>query len=135
MAESRVPNKRYEEIGRELVETEPALAHIRGSEARIVYLSSDAERKSGGRPVLGQCERVPGKWKWAVPADFAVTLFEPNVRGLDDERIRIVIYHELLHVGIEPKKDGGESHQILPHDVEDFLAVVERFGLRWAEQG
>lgn len=132
MADIRTPSERYALIGRELVDREPALAHIKASEATLVYLSSEAEKRSNGRPVLGQCEKVPSKWKWAVPADFAITVFEPNVEGLSDEQLRILLYHELLHVGIEPK-DGKEVYRIVPHDVEDFLAVVERFGNRWAE--
>lgn len=71
MADHRCISERYAKIGAELVGTEDALAHIRGSEATIVYLSSQAEKASRGRPVLGQCERVPDRWKWAVPADFS----------------------------------------------------------------
>ena len=132
MADTRAVNERYAEIGQSLIEEEPSLAHVRRSGATIVYLSSEAERKSSSRPVLGQCERVPGKWRWAVPADFAITVFEPNVEGLTDGQLRTLIYHELLHVGIEAR-DGKETYRVVPHDVEDFREVVERFGLGWAD--
>lgn len=134
MADTRALNERYSQIGQSLIEEEPALAHIGGSDVTIVYLSSEASRASKGRPVLGQCERVPNKWKWAVPADFAITVFEPNVEGLTEGQLRILIYHELLHVGIEAK-DGKETYRIVPHDVEDFREIVEKFGLGWSDCG
>ena len=132
MAESRIISERYARIGAELVETEDTLAHIKASNATIVYLSSSAEKASRGRPVLGQCERVPDRWKWAVPADFAITVFEPNVAGMSEAQLRILLYHELLHVGISQNKDGDEVYRCVPHDLEDFRAVVDAFGADWS---
>lgn len=44
--------------------------------------------------------------------------------------MRILILHELLHVGIDV--DGNEeSYRIIPHDIEDFRLVLERYGLDW----
>lgn len=132
MADNRALSERYARIGAELVETEDALAHIKASNATIVYLSSNAKKTSLGRAVLGQCERVPDRWKWAVPADFAITVFEPNVAGMSELQLRILLYHELLHVGISTNKDGDEVYRCVPHDLEDFRAVVDAFGADWS---
>lgn len=132
MTEHRVISELYARIGAELVDTEDALAHIRNSEATIVYLSSNAEKVSRGKRVLGQCERVPDRWKWAVPADFTITVFEPNVSGMSDRQLRILLLHELLHVGIGSNKDGDEVYKVVPHDLEDFLSIVETFGANWS---
>ena len=132
MADYRCISERYAKIGAELVGTEDALAHIRGSEATIVYLSSQTEKVSRGRPILGQCERVPDRFKWAVPCDFTITVFEPNVAGMTDEQIRILLLHELMHVGVETNKDGEEVYRCLPHDLEDFRAIVDAFGADWS---
>lgn len=132
MAESRTISERYARIGAELVETEPSLARLRDSHATIVYLASDVAKASRGRAVLGQCERVPDRWKWAVPADFAITVFEPNVAGMSELQLRILLYHELLHVGISTNKDGDEVYRCVPHDLEDFRAVVDAFGADWS---
>lgn len=132
MADRRALSERYSRIGRELVESEDALAAVRHSEATIVYLSSNAEKVSHGQPVLGQCERVPDKWKWAVPADFAITVFEPNVAGMSEDQLRILILHELLHVGISTNKDGEEVYRIVPHDLQDFRLIVDSFGADWS---
>lgn len=131
MGERRRQSERYAEIGMRLIRTEAAFADIRDSDATICFLSSDAAKTSRGRAVHGQCERVPDKWKWSVPADYAITIFEPNVDGMSEKQIEILLFHELLHVLIDHDKDGGEVYRIRPHDLEDFTSVIERFGVYW----
>ena len=128
--DTRQMNDEYAQIGADLIATEPSLEPLRDCRATIVYLSSEHEKKSKRKLVLGECEKVPEKYKWAVPADFTITLFEPNVERMNPEQIRQVVFHELLHVGIE--KDGNEeSYFIVPHDVEDFRECIDRFGFDW----
>lgn len=134
--DSRKINEHYAEIGRELIDTEPELAEIKYSEATIIYLSSEHEKTSDGRPVLGQCEKIQEKYKWSIPCDFTITLFEPNIEDLSEEQIRIVILHELLHVGIRFNENTGEEeYYVNPHDVEDFRLLIDRYGIDWAKPG
>jgi len=129
----RTLNERYSEIARELIETEDALLDIRNSQATIVYLSSEHKKKSGDKLVLGQCEKVADKYKWGIPADFTITVFEPNIEGFTDEQIKMLLFHELLHVGIEFSADGSETYSIKQHDLEDFKLIIERFGTDWSK--
>lgn len=133
--DNRAINEHYAEIGKALIDSEPSLADIKDSEATIVYLSSEHEKTSDGKAVLGQCEKIQDKYKWAIPCDFTITLFEPNIEDLTEEQIRIVILHELLHVGIRIDKDGEEEYYVKPHDVEDFRMLIERYGIDWARAG
>ena len=132
MAETRTPSERIAAIGRGLIESEPLLAHIRASFARIAFLESDAERKSRGRAVLGCCEKVPDKLKWAVPYDFTVTVYAPNAAGFTDGQLRTLVLHELMHVGIGHDRDFNERYFVVPHDLEDFREIVGRSGIDWA---
>lgn len=50
---------------------------------------------------------------------------------MDEEHIRRVLFHELLHVGISYDKDGDEVYGIVPHDFEDFRECVRRWGMDW----
>lgn len=130
MADLRTMNERYAEIGTELIQAEPELKYIADSNVTIIYLSSEQEKKSNGKLIFGQCEKVPDKYKWAVPCDFTITVFEPNVERFTDEQIRILLFHELLHVGIE--LDGNEEvYSIVPHDIEDFRLIIDRYGMDW----
>lgn len=134
MDETRQLNEKYSEIAADLIQKEPLLDRIRQSEATIVYLSSDKEKKSKGKLVLGECEKINPKYKWAIPADFTITVFEPNVIGLSEDQIRILLLHELLHVKIELDDNGEEKYSINPHDIEDFRLIIDRYGLDWSEQ-
>lgn len=134
MAETRTISERYAEIGAELIREEPTLARLRDSEATVLYLSSDYARRSKGKETLGECERVPAKWRWAVPCDFTVTVYEPNVQGFSDEQLRALVHHELMHVGVELDKDGQETYFTRPHDIDEFQAIAKLYGLDWAER-
>ena len=131
MSESRSLNERYAEIGAELIATEDALKDVRESEATVCYLSSDHAKTSNGRVVFGECEKVQDKNKWAIPADYLIVIYEPNAGELDDEHLKRLMLHELLHIGIDHDKDGNEVHRIRPHDLEDFRECVNRWGVDW----
>lgn len=133
MSDNRQISEEYAKIGAELIECEDALIDIRNSQATIIYLSSDYAKTDKGKAVLGQCERIQDKYKWGIPADFTITLFEPNIEGKSLEAIRRIIFHELLHVGIEFKDDSTESYSIRPHDIEDFKLLIDRWGTDWSE--
>ena len=129
--EIRHLSEAYTDIAQDLIRTEDALAHLRGVDAQIAYLSSDLEKKSNRKVVYAQCEKVPDRFKWSVPFDFTITVFEPNVERFTDEQIRILLFHELLHVGID--LDGNEEqYYIVPHDIEDFRKIINEYGLDWS---
>lgn len=135
MADNRQINEDYAKIGQELIDTEDVLIDVRNSRATIIYLSSDLAKTDKDRLVLGQCERVADKYKWSIPADFTITLFEPNIIGKSDEAIRRIIFHELLHVGIGTGKDSDERYYVRGHDFEDFKVLIDRWGTDYASVG
>ena len=131
--DKRAISEKYAEIGADLIKTEEALVDIQNSQATIIYLSSEHEKKSNGKIVHAECEKVSEKYKWGIPCDFTITVFEPNVVGMTDEQLRILIFHELLHVGIVFNSDGTESYSVLPHDLEDFKLIIDRYGTDWSK--
>lgn len=133
MAENRVREERYELIGRDLIAEEPALAYIRNSDVEIAFLASDSPKKSRDKLVFGECEKVPAKYRWRIHEDFTITVFEPNVEHFTEEQYRMLILHELLHIGIKKGANGElDSYYIRPHDLEDFKMVIDRYGTDWA---
>lgn len=130
----RHQNEEYAEIGNELIECEPVLEELRLSDATIVYLSSEHEKTKDGMAVLGECEKIQEKYKWAIPCDFTITLFEPNIEELSKEQKRIVILHELMHCGIRINNEtGDEEYYCKPHDVEDFRYLIDTYGIDWSK--
>lgn len=129
--EQRIVDEKLHELGTELINTDKSLDYIKNSNVQIAYLVSDNEKKSKRRLVFGECEKVPDKYKWAIPYDFTITVYSLNTERFTDEQMRILLLHELMHIGIEV--DGNEEHYyVVPHDVEDFKAIIDRFGLDWS---
>ena len=129
--DTRYINDIYAEIGQGLIDAEDELRYIKESQATIIYLSSEHEKKADGKLVLGQCEKVPDRYKWGIPCDFTITIFEPNVLGFTTEQMAALVFHELLHVGIR-EDNGKERYFIRPHDLEDFKIIIDRFGTDWS---
>ena len=129
--DSRKINEHYAEIGKELIETEDALVDIANSNATIIYLSSEHKKTAGGKIIHAECEKISEKYKWGIPCDFTITVFEPNIEGFSEEQLRILIFHELLHVKIDFKEDGSEGYSTNPHDLEDFKLIIDRYGTEW----
>lgn len=128
--EIRYQSDEYTKIAMDIINNEPLFEDILYSELSLVCLSSDLEKKSRDKIIFGECEKIPAKYKWIIPYDFTITIYEPNVERFTEEQIRILIMHELLHIGIE--KDGNEEkYYIRPHDVEDFRIILERYGMEW----
>ena len=132
--EHRAINTNYEEIAQELIDNEPELAYIKNSQVKIAFLESDKSKKADkDKLVLGECEKVAAKNKWAINYDFTITLFKNNLIGLTLDQIKIVLFHELLHVGIEQGPDVTETYSVVKHDLEEFKTIIDRFGTDWAK--
>lgn len=128
MPEIRKVSEYYEKIAQELIEDEPALESIKEYAPMIIYLESDYEKKTHGKTVLGLCEKVPSKNKWSIPADFTITIYTENLNKANFTKYqeRIVVLHELLHVGIDKK-----GMYVKPHDLEDFRTIINEYGAYW----
>lgn len=130
--EHRSINENYRKIAEELIAQEPELLYIKNSEVKITYLESDSTKKADkDKLVLGECEKVAAKNRWAITSDFTITLYANNLIGLTAEQIRTVLFHELLHIRIEVGQDGSEVYSVAKHDLEDFKVIIDRFGTDW----
>ena len=131
--DSREISEEYAIIGQEVIENEPNLVDIHNGHATIIYLTSENKKMSKGKKVCAECEKVPDKYKWSIPADFTITVFLPNVEGFSEDQKRILMFHELKHVGIIFNADGSETYYVVPHDYEDFKEIIDRYGTEWSE--
>lgn len=131
--DNRQIREEYAELAAEVISENAGLFDdIKKSNATIIYLGSDYAKTSKGKAVLGECEKVANKNKWAIPCDFTITVYEPNCLGMTRDQMKILLFHELLHVGIKYENDGSEKYYIRPHDYEDFKIVIDRYGTDWS---
>lgn len=126
--EKRKLNEQYRLWAEQLIATEPELEYIKNSNVRIAYLESDKENHRKDKIIYGQCEKVQNKNQWAIDYDFTITLYQPNLIYFDEPQIKILLFHELLHIGIDEEKG---TYSTVPHDLEDFKTIIDRFGTDW----
>lgn len=111
---------------------------------RIEYVFRDKAAKSKGREVWGAARKITGLAAYlAAGLDehavddfvddlFVIELAEDVWRRLTDAQRRALVDHELCHCTTTVDDNGAVSLTTVAHDLEEFVAVVERHGL-WRE--
>ena len=124
----------YEELAHAVIDALPELRFIRDAEIRIGFLRSWKEKKTGHRLVYGECIKPPELYQDILGYDFLIVIYEANAAALTLNQKKILLWHELLHVGID-ESSGEPRYVVNPHDREEFDSIISRAGLRWDEPG
>ena len=89
--------------------------------------------KKRDRVVLGVASRVTSKLAFYSGLDFLIEINWTAWKDLSAAQRVALIDHELSHCSVEVDEETGEEKAVLvSHDVEEFGAIVERWGL-WKE--
>ncbi len=118
------------ELGEKLIDAMPELGIIREFDAKIGYVRSYEAKTSKGMTINAECRKVTGSYTAYLPFDFIVTFFEPNMDYMTENQQKILMLHELRHIGV-----GEKGLRIEPHSVEDFRDILHRFGIEWNDYG
>lgn len=131
--EHAIPSQMFKEIGQELIETMPELAYIKASNVQIAFLVSDQTKKEGRfNYIQAETEKIPDKYKWGMNADFSITVYSPNIAALSTAQRKILIFQQLLKIGIEyDDAKNEEKYSINEPDVVDFAVIINRYGVNW----
>ena len=124
----------YAELAHAVIDALPELWFIRDAEIRIGFLKSWKEKKTGHRLVYGECIKPPELYQDILGYDFLIVIYEANAAALTLNQKKILMWHELLHVGIDDSS-GEPKYVVNPHDREEFDSIISRAGLRWDEPG
>lgn len=127
----------------------PDHAHLRS--ARIGFLWTNVENARRGRKILGTCQLMPPHgepwgaaraesqivaWFGHLP-DFLITLYAPDAADMANPEFMALVEHELYHAAqsrdqygnpMFSKQTGRPVFALRPHDVEEFVGVVARYG-------
>lgn len=125
-------NERYAELAHQVIHSVPELKHLASAQVSIGYMESNCKKKSHGRIVFAECMKVKDIYKAFTPFDFLIVVYEPNVLLMNEEQLKILLEHELLHIKIENPDDIEPVYSINPHDVEDFRSILDKYGMDWA---
>lgn len=115
-----------EELGDKVLNHFPEFGHIKNSGVRIGYLKSYDKKQSNGKSTLAECRIIKGIYTAYLPFDFVITFFLPSIHGMSDNQIKLIMLHELKHIGLNHK-----GYYLVPHDIEDFRDILQRYGLNW----
>lgn len=127
-------SKEYKKLGEELIKKVPELQFIKEGKIKIAWLESTQKKNKHGGIVYADCRKLDEWMQVFAPYDFVITVYADNCMGLTENQMLIVLWHELLHIGI----DCGTLDPIYivnPHDVEDFRSIIDKFGIDWSEPG
>lgn len=116
-----------EEIAHEVMCEHEDLSHLDVDLCRIGYQHCDKAKKTNGKTVFADTQLVSEKMKVFCPYDFIITVYDTNCIGIDAEHMKRLMYHELKHVGFVPPN----KYEVIPHDIEDFRVIINRWGLDW----
>jgi hypothetical protein len=95
--------------------------HLVNAKLRCLF----AEKLGGrGRAKIARMSLVSGLWKTITGEDFVLIVNWELWKGMPLVKRLAVLDHELSHCGI----DDHERYCLLEHDVEEFTAVVARWG-------
>lgn len=103
--QNNVVSPKLEEIAKNVILENENLHRLLA--IKILYVYSDEEKKSNKKIVFGSCEKVPDKYKFLIPYDFIIRVYEPNTTYFDDEQLKTLLHHELLHIHFEENGEGG----------------------------
>lgn len=102
---------------------------IREWNIKVGYVISN-ETKGGEKTVFADCRKVPTVYKAYLPFDFIITFYEQNTGMLNENQLKLLMYHELSHITM-----GERGLKLRPHDIEDFSNILAKYGLDWNEPG
>ncbi|MDO4647954.1 MAG: putative metallopeptidase [Eubacteriales bacterium] len=95
-------SEKYKKLMDTVIEEHEDLAWIQGM-VSIDCLAADKQKKSDAGYVLGECIRVKDVYREYCPYDFLIVIYEKNCAGMTEEQLKILMYHELLHVDVGEK--------------------------------
>jgi len=121
----------YKDLAEEVIEEHEELHWLWN--VRIDYVTSTKSKTSQGMVVYGECIKVKEWMQVYMPYDFVIIIYEINTHQLPREIQKRLLHHELLHIGVS-EKDGEYIYKTNHHDVQDFRAIIEEYGLDWINE-
>lgn len=136
------PAPEVEKIAKRLIDQH----HLHLQEVRIDYVFRSEAANTAGKAVWGKARKVGGLNAYLSrtaeegddevdPADISYFVVEiaADVWSVLDRRQRsALVDHELSHCRVKLTNDGLRLY-VAPHDLEEFVAIVERHGLWQAD--
>ena len=83
--------------------------------------------KTNSPDVPADCRKVPNPFRAFVPYDIIITVYEPCANLLSENQFKILLYHELKHIGTTQE----QNLKVNDHDTKDFYVILKNYGIDW----
>jgi predicted metallopeptidase len=83
------------------------------------------------KTVAARCIKTNKELKFFSGYDYLIEVSGELWDVLDESIKKILLLHELLHVGFGYDKLGNLKFQIRNHNVEDFSYIIKKYGIDW----
>lgn len=95
---------------------------------KIAYLFTEKMQKNGKR-IGGTASKADAKLRFLADYDFVIVINWTAWKFVTERQRLALLDHELLHCTTEDKDDGSKVPAMVEHDIEEFGAIVGRWGL------
>jgi hypothetical protein len=94
------------------------------------FLFVNKEINSKGKKVAGLVKKVPKEYQAISDGvEIVMVISYPIFNNLSEQVKYYVVDHELYHVFTsDNEKTGEEKIELLAHDFEDFIEIIDRYG-------
>lgn len=80
--------------------------------------------RATGKMVHADCRKVKQPFRAFMDYQYIITVYEPHTDYMSEAQLALLMWHELKHIPM--------SGKLVPHDVEDFRAIIETYGIHWS---
>ena len=122
------PSRKLKTLANKIINKYPEFSFIREWNVKIGYVISQ-ERKAGEKIIYADCRKVQEVYKAYLPFDLIITFYERNTGFLNENQLKILMYHELKHITM-----GEKGLKLQPHNIEDFRDILEKYGIVTGKQ-
>lgn len=83
------------------------------------------------KTTAGRCTRASNLLKLFGDVDYVIEMSGLLWENLDENRRKILMWHELLHVFPTVNKNGENIFRLREHDVTEFMVIIKEHGIQW----
>jgi hypothetical protein len=97
-------------------------------EAKIHYLFRKGPWTAQNRETWGKAAKVTGVNHYLTGFDFIITVSRDVWDELTESQREALVDHQLEHCNKDTDSNGNPKFNIIGHDIEDFVSVIDRHG-------
>ena len=103
--------------------------HKHLEDASICYIFKAEASKRARHVTLGMASTVAKRLQAIVDFDFIIEIAHDEWEHMDVLQRTALVDHELCHCGVYVDQEGETHWTMNEHDLEEFTAIVKRYGL------